>query len=245
MMGVGNVMSATDSVMGSWTYNYDHLNRSSSATDTTCGTGQMTPSWSIDPFGNRSTQSASATGNCGLSATQPTLTINAKNQVVGFAYDADGRVIQDSVNRYAYDGEGRVVSLNNGATTYVYDAEGRRVAKGGASAANYLLGLGGEQVTELTPSGGWVHSNVWIGGKLLGTYEGPSGSDTAGYHFPLTDWLGTKRVGTYSTGLSEETCVSYPFGDGLSCSVPNPTEHHFTGKERDAESGNDYFDARY
>ena len=23
------------------------------------------------------------------------------------------------------------------------------------------------------------------------------------------------------------------------------TRHHFTGKERDAESGNDYFDARY
>ena len=266
--GVGNVMSMTDSVMGSWTYNYDHLNRSSSATDTTCGTGQMTLSWSIDPFGNRLSQSASAsgTGPCvNTSASQPNLTVNGNNQVVGFAYDADGRVTQDSVNKYlydgegrlcavdstggvteyVYDGEGRVVSLNNGATTYVYDAEGRRVAKGGASAANYLLGLGGEQVTELTPSGGWVHSNVWIGGKLLGTYEGPSGSDTAGYHFPLTDWLGTKRVGTYSTGLSEETCVSYPFGDGLSCSVPNPTEHHFTGKERDAESGNDYFDARY
>ena len=100
-------------------------------------------------------------------------------------------------------------------------------------------------MTELTPSGGWTHSNVWIGGKLLGTYEGPSGSDTAGYHFPLTDWLGTKRVGTYSTGLSEETCVSYPFGDGPPCQGPNPTEHRFTQKERDSESGNDYFDARY
>jgi RHS repeat-associated protein len=38
-----------------------------------------------------------------------------------------------------------------------------------------------------------------------------------------------------------------PFGDGLSCtgSITSPTEHHFTGKERDTESGNDYFEARY
>ena len=28
-------------------------------------------------------------------------------------------------------------------------------------------------------------------------------------------------------------------------SLTNPTEHHFTGKERDAESGLDYFGARY
>jgi hypothetical protein len=27
--------------------------------------------------------------------------------------------------------------------------------------------------------------------------------------------------------------------------LPLPTEHHFTGKERDTESGNDYFGARY
>jgi len=45
----------------------------------------------------------------------------------------------------------------------------------------------------------------------------------------------------------EQTCVSLPFGDGLACngSTQDPTEHHFTGKERDTESGNDYFGARY
>jgi RHS repeat-associated protein len=42
-----------------------------------------------------------------------------------------------------------------------------------------------------------------------------------------------------------------PFGDGLN-TIPvsntdaaDATEHHFTGKERDIESGNDYFGARY
>lgn len=47
--------------------------------------------------------------------------------------------------------------------------------------------------------------------------------------------------------MIEQTCASLPFGDGLNCSNSNQysTEHHFTGKERDAESGLDYFGARY
>ncbi len=35
------------------------------------------------------------------------------------------------------------------------------------------------------------------------------------------------------------------FGGGLSCTGTDATEHHFTTKERDAESGLDYFYARY
>ena len=40
-------------------------------------------------------------------------------------------------------------------------------------------------------------------------------------------------------------CQSLPFGDGLVITGSDATEHHFTGKERDTESGNDYFEARY
>jgi RHS repeat-associated protein len=45
-------------------------------------------------------------------------------------------------------------------------------------------------------------------------------------------------------GNLAQTCDSLPFGDGESCPA-TPTEHLFTGKERDTESGNDYFGARY
>ena len=44
-----------------------------------------------------------------------------------------------------------------------------------------------------------------------------------------------------------ETITSLPFGDGqnitTTCSDPSPM--HFTGKQRDSESGLDYFGARY
>jgi RHS repeat-associated protein len=151
-------------------------------------------------------------------------------------------------------------------TGYLYDADGTRVAKGfisawscdptanGFSTTNdYILGLGGEQLTEMgmggaTSGGGttkglvWQHANIWAGGKLLGTY------DKDGLHFYLDDPLGTRRAQTDAAGVLEQTCSSLPFGDGLACSGGDllaPTENHFTGKERDSESGNDYFGARY
>jgi RHS repeat-associated protein len=120
-----------------------------------------------------------------------------------------------------------------------------KLGSGGAVTASYILGLGGEQVTELNVSRAWVHSNAYAGGRMVATYEGPAGQAAAGYHFHLTDWLGTNRMQVSPGGGQDETCTSYPFGDGLNCTGPDATEHHFTGKERDTESGLDYFGARY
>ena len=88
--------------------------------------------------------------------------------------------------------------------------------------------------------------NVFAAGKLLATYN------STGTYYDLTDWLGTKRV-EVNAAL---TCVtgfrSLPYGNGLTSYAPtalpqcvDATEQHYTGKERDAESGNDYFEARY
>jgi len=76
------------------------------------------------------------------------------------------------------------------------------------------------------------------GGELIAT------DDTTETHYYLNDWLGTRRVQTDYEGMVEQTCASLPYGDGETC-TSTPTENLFTGKERDAESGNDYFGARY
>jgi RHS repeat-associated protein len=183
----------------------------------------------------------------------------------------------DDRNNYLYDAEGRVCAVQVPPTPYVggptqlyqyiYDADGNRIAKGSIASfscddtANgftltnsYVLGQGGEQVTEMVIANGqagWAHTNGTVGGMLLAT------SDTQGLQFQLTDWLGTKRVQTNAFGQVEETCANPPFGNTLLgttlCSSPanaphsadDATEHHFTGKERDNESGLDYFGARY
>lgn len=198
--------------------------------------------------------------------------VQGKNQLANVAYDAAGNAISDGYNSYRYDAEGRLcaVAYPNGSggsyyEQYLYDADGRRVAKAPTSSLNcgvppaptneYLLGPNGEQVTELSISGSMatpLHSNVFAGGKLLATYDFAHG----GLHFALSDPLGTKRVQITSAGVTELNCVSLPFGNNLgntresNCTAvgnggTDSTEQHFTGKERDAESGNDYFGARY
>ncbi len=64
-------------------------------------------------------------------------------------------------------------------------------------------------------------------------------------YFTHPDWLGTERARTDAFGSAFETCTSLPFGDALVCSASDPSPMHFTGKERDAESGLDNFGARY
>jgi RHS repeat-associated protein len=123
-----------------------------------------------------------------------------------------------------------------------------------ANETDYVLDQAGHQVTEMgsgiNGSMAWAHTNVWAGSQLLATYsavQDANGQADGALHFYLNDWLGTRRVQTDYAGIQEQDCSSLPFGDVLNCtqSIDGPTEHHFTGKERDAESGNDYFGARY
>ncbi len=189
----------------------------------------------------------------------------------GFGYDDAGNVTNDTVNRYLYDPEGRICAVQGapvaGVTPmmgYLYDAEGNRIAKGTITtwgscdpAANgfqltetYVLDQSGEESSQLSTQNGtttWERSNVYGAGRLLATY------DAAGLHFHLTDPLGTRRVQTDSNGVAETECQSLPYGDQFSCFQANnapqtaddSTPLHFTAKERDTESGNDYFGARY
>jgi RHS repeat-associated protein len=84
----------------------------------------------------------------------------------------------------------------------------------------------------------WARTYVYAGG-LIATM------DKDETHFRLTDWLGNERVTTSFQGVYEGSCASLPFGDGLTCTGESADPHHFTGKERDTETGNDYFGARY
>jgi RHS repeat-associated protein len=182
-------------------------------------------------------------------------------------YDLSGNILDDGPNTYLWDAEGRICAVRNTSaktsatsmTAYFYDAEGRRVSKGALStwptacvsptstnvAINtiYELGLAGEQVAEFTGSGSSFalkHINNYAAGQLLGTYDGHQS------YFNFYDHLGSKRalvstLGGYTAFASSPYGISW----GSIGSAGDPSEHHFTGKERDAESGNDYFSARY
>lgn len=106
-----------------------------------------------------------------------------------------------------------------------------------------ILDLAGRQMTEYDGSGNWEHTNVFALGQLLATYSSTGTPMT----FALNDWLGTKRVQATANGEFSMSYASLPYGDNevTSGSGPNATAQFFTGKQRDSESGNDYFGARY
>jgi len=269
--GTGNVTSLSDSVMGSWSYanGYDGLNRLVAGSASSGPYAGQYLCWSYDNFGNRTSQSVSTTP-CGSSPpTTFAATYSANNQIstvsspaglsIGYEPSGSGNIINDGYNTYLYDGENRICAVNGpeGMVGYQYDADGNRIGKGTITTmscdltqngyqptSDYVLDLNGEQLTEVAIAGGvpgWQHTNVTADGMLITTY------DNAGLHFYLNDPLGTRRAQTDQAGFPEQTCQSLPFGDQLYCtgSLTSPTEHHFTGKERDTESGLDYFGARY
>jgi RHS repeat-associated protein len=280
----GNLLKLNDSIIGDWSFGYDTLNRLTSGVPRSGPFLSEYGCWTYDSFGNRTLEALSsltltpcAPGADDNAIFTPLTPIPGTNRVTNFVYDGAGNVIYDGSNEYAYDADGRLceVAVNlTGQTSYyqyLYDAEGRRVAKGSTTSKScgaptsangfllsnqYLLGLNGEQVTELALVNGKMgpdHTNVWTGGGQLNTYDLANG----GLHFALTDLLGTKRIQVSGTGVLELTCASLPFGNSIwkfrstACNpwgkstAPDATEHHYTGKERDTESGLDYFGARY
>lgn len=186
-----------------------------------------------------------------------------------YLYDAEGRIcaVQQSVGsvttrtQYIYDAEGKRVAKGSISTFSCDNSINQTTGmpnNGFVVTSVYVLGPGGEQLSEVsyTPAAQspWqvVHTNVYAVGQLMATYDAdPTGTTEGNLYFHLSDWLGTRRQQTDYAGNPVLDFAGLPYGDGLSVvpipstSAPGATEHHFTGKERDTESGNDYFGARY
>jgi RHS repeat-associated protein len=242
----GNLQAVTDPVNGNWTYTYDQTNRILTGISTNTEQGCQ---FTYDPFGNRKT-SAPDQGTC----TSPSFSFTASttNHIDGYCYDGAGNLNDagscppsGSNHQYFYDGYNQLLSPNfnqTGRAAYTVDAFGHRVGKSlnGTWARIYLYGLDGNPVAEMNGTGAWQQTNVHVGGQFLAEYQG---TDT---DFQHSDHLGTIRAQSNSAGTRITTCSNLPFGDSLNCNGnTNPSGYHFTGKERDAESGLDNFGARY
>ena len=226
----GDIATGNDSVNGNWAHTYDDFNRLLTAN----ATGQAY-TYDYDRFGNRWHQNGPHPSSLGF---------DANNRIVpgsGVTYDAAGNVTADGSHSYGYDAEGHLFQVDGGsAASYVYDANGQRIRKTtGVSSVDYVYDLSGHAQSEMNSSGSWNRGEVFAGGRHVATY----GNNTT--YFIHSDWLGTERSRTDKSGNSYETCTSLAFGDWLTCTGGDPSPMHFTGKERDAESGLDNFEARY
>jgi RHS repeat-associated protein len=267
----GNVVGQTIAINGgsqiSQVFQYDALNRLSLAVEqpasswlpgtAACPDGshaawcqQYTPG----RYGNTLTSSVNL-GSFSAPAgfDDATNRISPNNQASGWAYNTVGQLTRDSGNTsYGYDAEGRMVAscpnltgwttCTNTSTAaqsvYVYDGLGRRVEK-------------------QNPNGTTVY--VYDGaGELAAEYGGSTGA--AGTQYLVADTLGSTRLILSSSGCVTSRQDYLPFGYAIpssagsrsvqDCGVSTYTvdggvTEKFTGKERDAETGLDYFGARY
>jgi RHS repeat-associated protein len=168
-----------------------------------------------------------------------------------FTYDANGNVLTSaapySITAVAYDDRNLPLSLTRAGTTtaYRYDDAGQRIAKqvGGGDTEVYVLdrstSLGVVTVNGSGTPTTW-HFNVLAGDRVIGRQ--PNVGNRSYYH---TDLLSSTRSVVQGTTVVE----SYDFEPwGLLMpgrTLGSGTKEGFTGKEHDAETGLEYFGARY
>jgi RHS repeat-associated protein len=229
----------------SLSYGYtDGMNRLNSAAETTAQLG-WNQTMGYDTWGNLSLASS-----WGSSIWSPPGYGGATNHATGtgWSYTPSGNLWTTPLATMTYDPEGHLETFQSVSlgvnSAYGYDGEGRRVKKT----------LGSTTVV-------YVYDAM---GELAAEYG--SAAASTGTQFLTADHLGSTRLVTGTGGVVVERHDYAPFGDEVAaqgCAQPigstlrsprcdiagygaaSGDELKFTGKERDAETGLDFFGARY
>ncbi len=165
-----------------------------------------------------------------------------------FTYDANGNVLSAgapySITAVTYDQHNLPLSLSRSGTTtgYRYDEAGQRIAKqvSGSGTAEFYVLDGATTLAVVTVDDSGVPLS-WFFNALAGDRVIGREANTGGRRYYHTDLLNNTRAVVQGTTVLE----SYDFEPwGLLMpgrTLGSGTKEGFTGKERDAESGLDYF----
>jgi RHS repeat-associated protein len=227
----------------SQTFTYDQLNRITSALTTSTYATSPAHCWGemygLDAWGNLNSIAATTNSNytaCSQESGFAT-TADGNNHLPSWAYDASGNATSDgAVTNYVWDAESQLKSA--AGVNYAYDGDGRRVAKVGTKL--YWYGSGGDILAETDTSGNTTAEYIFFGGKRIAMI--PAGGTPVYY---VEDMLGTSRILTTNAGVVCYDADFYPYGGERSYTNTCPQNYKFEGKERDTETGNDDFGARY
>jgi len=99
--------------------------------------------------------------------------------------------------------------------------------------------------TQPTTVYGYVVCAVNSGGTACSTTTFLTTGPVATVHYYIDDNLGSTSLIVSSSGAFEEEEMYYPYGGERWSNGTDPNHYKFTGKERDNETGLDYFGARY
>ncbi|MCO5351841.1 MAG: RHS repeat-associated core domain-containing protein [Bryobacteraceae bacterium] len=226
------------------TYAYDTLNRLSlfeekaTSAAPACAAGGSTPcrAYGYDNWSNQFVSQANAVTRHSFTPAAAS-NFDAANRLIiqGSTYDPAGNQTGIGGYTFAYDAENRLKTstINSVTTTFEYDGEGRRVKKGNET---------------------YVYDAF---GNLAAEYGGTP--TPVGTQYLTTDHLGSTRLITKADGTVDRRIDYLPFGKAIPNGVSgratgqgyqtnnylDPLKPGFTGKDRDGETGLDYFGARY
>ena len=114
----------------------------------------------------------------------------------------------------------------------------------GAATTSYVLGAGENTEVVVTGSTALTY-NFWTGSDNVGQARRSGGTLTRYYY--LKDHLGDIRATLTTSGAVDSYEDFYPYGqllDGRCLTGSADPRYKYTGKERDAETGEDWFEAR-
>jgi RHS repeat-associated protein len=212
--------------------------------------GSITQNYGYDQYGNRWVPTSTGYTLSGLTPIAQSTYTAGNNRMVGVGYDNRGNQTLVSPYPLAYDQEDRqtsAVSSANGSASYAYDGNGRRVQK--MTCNNTTACTSGS--SNLTTTS-YVYDAF---GQLVAEYGSATGS--SGTEYLTDDHLGSTRLVTDGGANVLRRYDYLPFGEQLGPGVNGRSSKYstpgvadgdsvkFTGKERDAETGLDYFGARY
>jgi RHS repeat-associated protein len=224
---------------------------------TATDTGGWSRGFSYDQLGNMAVTANNGVPAMNVNTPQSLSLFNANNQRTDQTYFPNGNLksIQPGIT-LAYDAENRQTSA--GGYSYSYDGAGHRVAKiGGGATTIYVYDAAGQLAEEYAPGSAWKKDYVRLGSQLIAEeYNG-----TVSASMPCTtcyftyDHLGTVRLITDQNANVISRHDYLPFGEEIPANTAgrnstwgpgnDSVTQKFTGKERDSESGLDYFGARY
>ncbi len=247
----GNVMAVTNNLTAgrSQAFTYDALNRlASGKTQATSGSACWGLNYAYDAWGNMTSTAMSGYSSCNqvLFGTQA----DSNNRVQWCpsppCYDAAGNMKHDMQHAYTYDAENELSTVDTTAATYYFDAQGQRVEKVGGSNYSYVYGPNGEVLAEyIKGSGGngsvsLVNEYVYFGGQRIARRDSFNNVT-----YTYADGLGSSRIITNPSGTVCYDSDFQSFGAEVNFANTCGLNYKFTGQERDSESGNDHYWARY
>lgn len=224
---------------------YDNLNRITQAYTSGPNWGKA---FTIDGWGNL-TNKGPVTGKTNYENFNAA-PASIRNQLNGYCHDSAGNLVLNTAcptgtftPTYSYDIENRLTST--AGFTYVYDGDGKRVKKcsnaGCTTGTLYWMGMGSDALQESDFAGNPTEDYIFFNGRRVARRDASGGV----VHYYVADHLGSTDVVTSSAGVIQKESDYYPYGGEIVVSGSDINNYKFTGKERDAESGLDDFEARH